>query len=349
MMSIQRALVALALALAGCADTSSLSREGTPSGTSTFNAPYEAVYDLALVTAAEGGLLVVSEDRASGDIRLSSGSYRTGDAFCAGNLLGVFLTRDGERTRVQVQERVVWVTHAVSCRDLAPLLMSRLTARVYNRFGIAGGTGGPQRGQSGSGYFISSAGHLLTNAHVIEGCTRDVTLSGPSWLPQNSQVRIVNRDTANDLALLQLADGRAQNHVRFRASMPALGESVVALGYPYQPVLAAELNATTGSISSLAGPRNDRRTLQITAPIQPGNSGGPVVDESGTVIGTVVASLEGVQFQNVNFAVNNTITRAFLQLNGVEPEMSGEASKKDVTQLAAEARQYVVSIRCIAE
>jgi S1-C subfamily serine protease len=55
---------------------------------------------------------------------------------------------------------------------------------------------------------------MITNAHVIEGCSRDITLSGPSWLPQNSRVRTVNVDPANDLAVLQLVDGRASNYVK---------------------------------------------------------------------------------------------------------------------------------------
>jgi S1-C subfamily serine protease len=134
--------------------------------------------------------------------------------------------------------------------------------------------------------------------------------------------------------------------------MPQLGEPVVALGYPLQGVLATELNVTTGTVSALSGLQDDRRRLQITAPVQPGNSGGPVIDESGAVVGTVVGSLVGpaeIAPQNVNFAINNVIVRAFLQLNQIEPEPAADISNKDVTGLAADARGYVVSIRCVVE
>jgi S1-C subfamily serine protease len=349
---MQRLLLVLTLVLSGCASAESLSRDATPSGTSTFDAPYDDVYRMILQTASEGGLLTVSEDRAAGDIRLRSGSYFGARAQCEGNLLGLFLTREGQRTRVQIQERLVLATQAfggLACQDLAPIFMSRLSARIGGQLGA---NQGGMRGQSGTGYFITSAGHMITNAHVIEGCSRDITLSGPSWLPQNSRVRTINADEANDLAVLQLVDGRATNHVKLRLSPPQLGEPVAVLGYPLQPILASELNATTGTVSSLAGYQNDRRHLQISAPTQQGNSGGPVVDQSGVVIGTVVSGLvtgPGFFPQNVNFAINNVILRAFLQLNQIEPELTADTSRKDVTQLAAEARNYVVSIRCVAE
>jgi hypothetical protein len=347
---MHRLAMVLAIALSGCASAESLSRDGTPSGVATFNAPYGEVYDMILATAIEGALLTVSEDRALGEIRLNSGRYSVREDYaCPGNVLGLFLSRDGQRTRVQVQERLVLLTERNFCQDLAPIFMSRLSARVDRQFGA---NQGGMRGQSGTGYFVTAAGHMITNAHVVEGCSRDVTLSGPSWLPQNSRARTINVDPANDLAVLHLVDGRATSYVKLRPSMPRLGEPVVALGYPLQGVLAAELNVTTGTVSSLSGLQDDRRRLQITAPIQPGNSGGPVIDETGAVVGTVVSSLVGpaeIAPQNVNFAINNVIVRAFLQLNQIEPGLAADASQRSVAQVAADARDYVVSIRCLVE
>ncbi len=82
-------------------------------------------------------------------------------------------------------------------------------------------------------------------------------------------------------------------------------------------LLSSDLNVTTGVVSALAGPGNNRRLIQITAPIQPGNSGGPVLDQSGHVVGVVVARLDALKLvqrtgrlpQNVNFAISEGIPR----------------------------------------
>jgi uncharacterized protein len=98
------------------------------------------------------------------------------------------------------------------------------------------------------------------------------------------------------------------------------GDSVVALGYPLTGLLSSDVNVTTGVISALAGVRSDTRFLQLTAPVQPGNSGGPLLDMSGHLVGVVSAKLNAVAVatgdipQNVNFALKGGVAKKFTVL-----------------------------------
>lgn len=124
---------------------------------------------------------------------------------------------------------------------------------------------------SGSGFLIGGNGELLTNAHVIHGCSavRVKTAEG------RESATVMVEDETNDIALLRTSKPIGTKPLTFREERRIkLGEPVIALGYPLQGLLASSVSATTGSVSSLAGPSDDNRFLQFTAPIQPGNSGG---------------------------------------------------------------------------
>ena len=107
---------------------------------------------------------------------------------------------------------------------------------------------------------------------------------------------------------------------------------------------------TTGNVSSLIGPGDDTRSLQFTAPTQSGNSGGPLLDGDGTVVGVVTAKLNAARIheitgdmpQNVNFALKAALARAFLDAAGVDCQ--GRPSRS--TRTAAEARDFVLKIEC---
>ena len=101
---------------------------------------------------------------------------------------------------------------------------------------------------------------------------------------------------------------------------------MLAAGFPLQGLLAAQVNVTTGIVSALAGPGDDTRFLQITAPVQPGNSGGPLLDASGHVVGVITGKLNALLMvkltgnipENVNFAINSSVARIFLDANRVK-------------------------------
>jgi S1-C subfamily serine protease len=142
-------------------------------------------------------------------------------------------------------------------------------------------------GHTGTGFVISASGHIITNHHVIDGCIGDIkgNLTGEAA----STLRVVNSDSANDLALLQGPAESFKAFARIRDRTIHSGDSVVAIGFPFHGLLTSDFTVTTGIVSSLSGILNDTRHLQISAAIQPGNSGGPLLDTSGEIVGMVSA------------------------------------------------------------
>jgi S1-C subfamily serine protease len=128
----------------------------------------------------------------------------------------------------------------------------------------------------------------------------------------------------------------------------------VVVGYPLRGLLASEANVSTGAVSALAGPGDDRRLIQITAPVQPGNSGGPVLDAAGNVVGVVVAKLDAIKIarstgdipQNVNFAVSAGTARAFLDAEGAPYETAPSDNTMEPVEVAAAARKFTVLVEC---
>ncbi len=137
---------------------------------------------------------------------------------------------------------------------------------------------------SGSGFFVSTDGHIITNAHVVKEC-KNIHI-----FPDKTVAKLIAKDEVNDLALLKI-ESSPTAIVKFRADDIQLGEKVIVAGFPYRGELSSGINITTGTISSLAGIKNDPRVIQISAPVQPGNSGGPLLDDNGDVIGVIVSKL----------------------------------------------------------
>jgi S1-C subfamily serine protease len=206
-----------------------------------------------------------------------------------------------------------------------------------------------RRGSTGTGFFASAAGHVVTNAHVIEDCqVARVRPSGGVAAP----ARILARDAANDLALLE-TDMRP---TRFATIRPAarLGEAVAVFGFPLSRVLASSGNFTLGNITALAGIRDDTRFFQISAPVQPGNSGGPLLDENGNVIGVVTSKLNALRTiaatgdvpQNVNFAIRASGLVAFLESRRILSHSEARTTKLSSPDLADQANAMSVQVIC---
>ena len=127
--------------------------------------------------------------------------------------------------------------------------------------------------QAGTGFVVSSNGHIVTNQHVVDGCVGDIqgNLTGEAPV----KLRLVSSDETNDLALLQ-APGSFKDVATIKDKAVHSGDNVVAIGFPYHGLLTSDFTVTTGIVSSLSGIFNDTRFLQISAAVQPGNSGGPL-------------------------------------------------------------------------
>jgi S1-C subfamily serine protease len=215
--------------------------------------------------------------------------------------------------------------------------------------------GNPKSGKSGSGtgFVVSANGHIVTNHHVIDGCGEikgNLTGEAPVTL------RLVNSDAANDLALLQGPAASFKAYAKIRDRAIHSGDSIVVIGFPYHGLLTSDFTVTTGIVSSLSGIRNDTRFLQVSAAIQPGNSGGPMLDTSGDIVGAVsrkldvltIARYTGSVPENISFAIKTGAIRDFLD-NGVVPyETSAPGTELKTADIASNARAYTLLISCIA-
>ena len=194
---------------------------------------------------------------------------------------------------------------------------------------------------------------IVTNNHVIEGCVGDIhgNLTGEGTI----SLRIVSTDETNDLALLQ-AQKTFNDVAIIRGSAIHPGDTIIAIGYPLHGLLTSDFTVTAGIVSSLSGLLNDTRYLQISAGVQSGNSGGPLLDTSGNVVGVVAAKINAIKFakatgdlpQNINFAVKTGAVRDFLDNSAVSYQTADSKVELKTADIASKARAYTMLISCTA-
>lgn len=213
----------------------------------------------------------------------------------------------------------------------------------------------PTGGRSSSGNVVASSGSgvvigpnlVLTNQHVVSGCQHikltDMQVPG----------RKIGGDSGADLALVS-TDLQQSEFVFFSPGSTArLGQDVVVAGFPFGDLLGS-LNVTTGSVSADSGPRNNRSLFQVSAPVQPGNSGGPVLDSNGHLLGLVVSRLAdlptleryGSLPQNINFAISPFAIKRFLRAHDVPFQEASGGANQSTEAIASLARKHTVRIFC---
>jgi len=202
-----------------------------------------------------------------------------------------------------------------------------------------------------SGFLINKKGQMLTNHHAINGCLDvSVQLNG-----KDKKATVIHIDEELDLAVLNTAFAKMP-HAYFSSNnnKPRLGEDVVVVGFPLQGVLTSKPSLTTGNISALAGIKDNESIYQITAPVQSGNSGGPMLNNAGMVIGIIQSKLNAVRIakytgdvpQNVNFAVKYDKVLDFLSKNKVPHSQRKFKRKISTPDIADKVSKYVVGVSC---
>ena len=169
---------------------------------------------------------------------------------------------------------------------------------------------------TGTGFFITDDGYLISNYHVVKGAVSVRLLTGVGLI----DAEVVKVDAANDLALLKAAGKFSTIHVATSPTVK-LGATVATVGFPDTGLQGFSPKLAKGEIASLAGATDDPRYFQISVPVQPGNSGGALVDSHGNVVGIVAAKLSakaaldatGALPENVNYAVKSSLLLSFLE------------------------------------
>ena len=195
---------------------------------------------------------------------------------------------------------------------------------------------------NGTGFFVTESGDVVTNQHVISGCNEVQVHSGGEM----AAATVVSQDKINDLALLR-TKLKTKSIFSLAPENPYLLQDIIAAGFPFGESVSSTIKVTKGVVSSLSGLGDNSGQIQIDAALQPGNSGGPIIDENGNVVGVAVAKLDleksiesfGVVPENVNFGIKLSSLKTFLDDNNVNYTVGKEREIKNsaLGKLATEA------------
>jgi S1-C subfamily serine protease len=225
-------------------------------------------------------------------------------------------------------------------------------------------------GTSGSGFFVSKLGHVITNEHIVRECG-NVTVGDNA--KKQVTVTIVEKDKRNDLALLRISSTKMASADTkslisklgitvvplasdglLRSEDVELGEDVLVSGYPYGDIFSNTIKVTKGIVSANRGFGDDTGQFQMDAAVQAGSSGGPIYDENGNIVGVVVAQLNKLKVakaigsfpENVNFGIKASTVRQFLTASGLPTKWSKRPKRMSTKQLAKIAKNQTVMVVC---
>jgi S1-C subfamily serine protease len=232
----------------------------------------------------------------------------------------------------------------------------------------------PTSSTSGSGFFVSKLGHVVTNQHVVGEC-RSITVGDNA--KKQVAAEIVETDKRNDLALLKIssttmASAETKSLIRklgirvasrnvplssdglLRSEDVELGERVMVSGYPYGEIFSDTIKVTGGMVSATRGMGDDSGQFQIDAAVQPGNSGGPIYDGNGNIVGVVVSQLNKLKVakvigslpENVNFGIKASTVRQFLTSAGLPTKWSNQSEPVSSKNLAKIAKNQTLMVVC---
>ncbi|MBX9646522.1 MAG: serine protease [Xanthobacteraceae bacterium] len=232
----------------------------------------------------------------------------------------------------------------VGIRRIAPAI--GIAATLVSS-GIEAQSGPPN--SYGTAFAVTKDGDLVTNAHVVAGCTAVTARLGATEFQGN----VVVRDDNDDLALVHLSN--QSTHFAFLRKRPEVrvGDTAITFGFPLPNALSHDGNLTVGYVSSLAGVSDNPTYFQVSTPIQPGSSGGSLLDSGGNVIGVVAKRMNPEKFpskgdtaQLVNFAVSLKVLRTFLDRNKIALTERDSSKGLSVADVGDEARLFSYSVRC---
>lgn len=198
---------------------------------------------------------------------------------------------------------------------------------------------------SGTGFALSSDGYIATNNHVIEGAKAVKVRGINEDFQKTYSATIMSTDVNNDLAIIKIDDAAFTNlgelPYTFNTKTSDVGTSVFVLGYPMRASMGDEIKLTNGIISSKTGFKGDITTYQISAPIQAGNSGGPLFDATGNLIGVINA--KHTQAENASYAIKVSYLTSMIEslLNPPVLPAQNKISAKPLTEQVKQVKKFI--------
>ena len=194
----------------------------------------------------------------------------------------------------------------------------------------------PSKGTVGTGFFVNNEGYVITNYHVVKTNENNTKIM---FRDKEKDAKMIAFDEILDIALLKV-EVKNKNYIKFSNNSPKKAQSILVAGYPYGKYISDDLKITSGIINSLKGIKNNTSMLQIDATVNPGNSGGPIVDkDSGSLVGVATMKLSkdytkaafGVESENTNYGIKSSQVKDFLEANNVS--VSIKKNKLNINEL----------------
>jgi S1-C subfamily serine protease len=206
---------------------------------------------------------------------------------------------------------------------------------------------------SGSGFFIDERGYIATNYHVVDGANSIEITFIRNGEAESYPASIILSDKQNDLSILKVESASFKRldpiPYNFSTRIKDTGSEVFTLGYPIADVMGSEVKFTDGKISSKTGIQGDVTVYQITVPIQPGNSGGPLFDNLGNVVGITSSRLNREYFksENVNYAIKSSYLSALVDAlpQSIHLQTDAKIENKPLTEKIKLFQDYMIYIK----
>jgi S1-C subfamily serine protease len=191
---------------------------------------------------------------------------------------------------------------------------------------------------SGTGFFVTRAGHLITNHHVIEGC-KSVKVS---FKGNEIEAKTLAIDKVNDLAIIKTTINPSKVYSVSNQDVSLLQDIIIA-GFPLGKKVSSAIKIHKGSVTALAGYNDNYSNFQTDATINQGNSGGPIMNQKGNVVGVAVATWVEEGVQGVHFAIKSSTLKTFAKSNSVNflPPNSREMSNAELGKLITEGTVFL--------
>jgi len=192
---------------------------------------------------------------------------------------------------------------------------------------------------SGSGFFVSYDGHIITNHHVIDSCE----IVKVNFKGAIVEAKVLSSDKKNDLAILKINKKISEFYSVAKEDVALLQDIIIA-GYPLGKKVSAAIKTSKGSVTALAGYGDNYSEFQTDAALNQGNSGGPMIDKKGNVVGVAVANYgKKAGVESFNFGIKSSTLTVFAKSNNLKFKSPNEKdlSNKDLGNLITNATVYL--------